>query len=485
MIANLVRNARPRLLALLAAPDGDLAAAEDAFSDAVEKALREWPTTGVPANPEAWLFTVARNRRRDGWRGAARTTCLDDEVTTPGLARDRGGISGVPTARTGTVEDAALEIPDRRMTLLAVAAHPAIDPVARTPLLLNTVLGLSAGRIGALLLVPTATMAARLTRAKKRIKSSDLRFEQPGVDELPGRLEAIRDAIYGAYSVDWMHSATTHRDGLADEALFLAELLTDLVPDDPESHGLAALLCLSAARRRSRIDKRGEFVPLDRQDTTTWDHALLHRGEEHLRAAGTSTSPGPYRLQAAIQAVHCARRRTGTTDWEAIRRLHSGLQESWPSTGGAVALAVATARCDGPEAGLAILDRIGDRAERFQPAVAARAALLAEVGRPGQAVEAYARAIVLTTEPTARRHLEAIRARLASATAATPLPHPCDRADPRESADRSPRNAPGAELDRSTDVRTAHEHAGRYGCCHSLDHIVQSLRRPVPSRGRP
>lgn len=216
MIADLVRNARPRLLALLAAPDGDLAAAEDAFSDAVEKALREWPTTGVPANPEAWLFTVARNRRRDGWRGAAQTTCLDEKVTTPGLVRDhtvRGGISGVLTARTGTVEDAALEIPDWRLALLAVAAHPAIDPVARTPLMLNTVLGLSAERIGALLLVPTATMAARLTRAKKRIKSSDLRFELPGVDELPRRLGAIRDAIYGAYSVDWMHSAATHRAG--------------------------------------------------------------------------------------------------------------------------------------------------------------------------------------------------------------------------------------------------------------------------------
>ncbi|GAA4261365.1 RNA polymerase sigma factor [Dietzia aurantiaca] len=317
MIADLVRKARPRLLALLAAPDGDLTAAEDAFSDAVDKALREWPTTGVPANPEAWLFTVARNRRRDGWRGAARTTCLDERVTTPVLVRNhtvRGGISGVPTARTGTVEDAALEIPDWRLALLAVAAHPAIDPIARTPLMLNTVLGLSAERIGALLLVPTATMAERLTLAKKRIKSSDLRFELPGVDELPGRLGAIRDAIYGVYSVDWMHSAATHRDGLAEEALFLVELLTDLVPDDPESHGLAALLCLSAARRRSRIDKRGEFVPLDRQDTTTWDHALLRRGEEHLRAAGTSTSPGPYRLQSAIQAVHCAQRRTGMTD---------------------------------------------------------------------------------------------------------------------------------------------------------------------------
>lgn len=198
MIADIVRVARPRLVALLAAPDGDLAAAEDAFSDAVEKALRVWSPTTVPDDPEAWLFTVARNRRRDGWRAAGRTVRLDEESPLPDTAP-----SGRHRSRVTPVDEAAIEIPDRRLALLAVAAHPEVEPSARTPLMLNTVPGLSAEKIGALLLVPTATMAARLTRAKKRIRASDVRLETPGVDELPARLESIRTAIHGAYSVDW------------------------------------------------------------------------------------------------------------------------------------------------------------------------------------------------------------------------------------------------------------------------------------------
>lgn len=411
MIDRVVRDARPRLVALLAAPDGDLDAAEDAFSDAVETAMRSWPENGEPRNPEAWLFTVARNRRRDRWRADRRSTAFDEDHTS-GDGRVIGALA------TTSVEESALEIPDRRLALLAAAAHPEVDPTARTPLMLNAVLGLSAEKIGALLLVPTATMAARLTRARKRIRAADIPFETPGIDELPGRLEAIRDAIYGAYSVDWTFSAESARDGLAGEALYLAELLCELVPDDPESHGLAALLCLSSARAAARTDINDEFVPLELQDTRRWNATLLERGEEHLRAAGTDTPPGPYRLQAAIQAVHCARRRTGATDWESIRKLHTGLHALSPTAGGAVALAVATARCDGPAAGLELLDRLGERADRFQPALAARAAMLDEAGRTAEAVTAYDRTITLTTDPAARRHLERARSRVGLTTGA-------------------------------------------------------------------
>lgn len=402
VIDRVVRDARPRLIALLAAPDGDLAASEDAFSDAVERALRTWPDSGVPRDPEAWLFTVARNRRRDRWRAEGRTTTIDqDHLGYPTRGRSDG--SSTP------VEDSALSIPDHRLALLAVAAHPEVEPAARTPLMLNGILGLSAEKIGVLLLIPTATMAARLTRARKRIAAADIPFETPGIDELPGRLESIRAAIYGAYAVDWTFSAQSARDGLAGEALYLAELLCEVVEGDPESHGLAALLCLSSARAGARVDAQGEFVPLELQDTREWDATLLDRGEEHLRAAGTATLPGPYRLQAAIQAVHCARRHSGVTDWQSIRRLHTGLQTLSPTAGGAVALAVATARCDGPGAGLDMLDRLGQRADRFQPALAARAALLDEVGRTDEAAAAYDRAISLTTDPAARRHLERAR----------------------------------------------------------------------------
>lgn len=393
-IEDVVRTARPRLVAFLAAPDGDLAGAEDAVSDAVERALLTWRRDGVPDRPEACLLTVARNRRRDGWRASGRLDPFPGDHPSPGAA---------------AVDRSALEIPDRRLALMAVAAHPAIHPAARTPLMLNTVLGLTAQQIGAVMLVPRVTMAARLTRAKKRIRQSDIAFEVPGVDELPARLTSIRDAVYGAYSVEWEFSASEPRSDLAGEALFLAELLAELVPADAESHGLAALLCLSAARSGARRDERGELVPLAEQDTGRWDNPLLERGREHLRRAGTAESPGPYRLRAAVQAVHCARRDTGVTEWDSIRRLLSAPRRLAPTVGGSVALAVATAECDGPNAGLSVLDEIGPRAERFQPALAARARLLADAGRVDSSLVAYDRALALTTEPAERRFLERAR----------------------------------------------------------------------------
>lgn len=406
-LEDIVRVARPRLIALLAAADGDLAAAEDAFSDSVEQALVHWPREGVPGRPEAWLLTVARNRRRDRWRSDRRTAPLPDEVNghappTRHLRR----------SAPRDLNDGATALPDRRLALLAVAAHPAIDPAARTPLMLNTVLGLTAEKIGALLLVPAATMSARLTRAKKRIRDSGLDFEEPGIDELPARLESIRAAIHGAYSVEWTYSPAGTHPGLTDEALFLAELLTELVPTDPESHGLAALLCLSAARADARHDDLGYPVPIEDQDTTRWDSVLLARGEEHLRLVGTDTTPGPYLLQAAIQAVHCARRRTGWTDWESLRGLHAGLAGIAPTVGGAVAEAVVIGRCDGPGAGLDALDRIGPRARGFQPALAVRARLLADAGRTDAALRVYEEALAVTVDPADRRFLDRARRRL-------------------------------------------------------------------------
>jgi len=399
-IDDIVRGSRPRLVAWLASADGDLAAAEDAFAEAVERALVRWPTHGVPDNPEAWLLTVARNRQRDRWRSAEHhTAALPPEKDVP--------------AGPGSVEATVTEIPDRRLALLAVLAHPDVDPAARTPLMLNVVLGRTAAEIGALLLVPTATMAARLTRAKKRIRRDGLRFELPGADELPTRLDEIRDAIHATYSVDWHCTGPAVRHGATGEALFLAELLTELVPDDPESHGLAALLCLSASRAAARRGDDGCLIPLEEQDTSLWDRPLLARGEEHLRLAGTSTLPGVYRLQAAIQAVHCARRHSGETDWPALHRLHSVLDRLAPTAGGTVALAVATARCDGPLAGLVVLDRLGERAWGFQPWWVARAWMQEEAGHPDEAAVSYSRALDLSTDPAERDALRRSRDRVA------------------------------------------------------------------------
>ncbi|MEG3636020.1 RNA polymerase sigma factor [Micromonospora palythoicola] len=388
------RDSYGRLLALLSASTGDLAAAEDALADAFERALRTWPDQGVPETPDGWLLTVARNRLRDLWRSAGwqRTVALDVERDAP-------------------VHLDALDldaIPDRRLELMLVCAHPAIERAVHTPLMLNTVLGFTAAQVGRAFSVPTSTMATRLVRAKRRIKAARIPFRLPDRGDLPGRMTAVLEAVYGAYVIDWTTTGPESRQ-VPSEALHLAEVLTTLVPDDPEAHGLAALVQLSSARLGARLDGHGRFVPLVEQEPSHWDDRLIHRAHEHLRAAHARGQVGRFQLEAAVQAVHCARRETGATDWPALLDLHRALHAVAPSLGGAVAYAVATAEVEGPAAGLARLDRllrgVSDRARRFQPARAARAHLLERLGQRGEAAAAYASAIDLTHDPAEREHL--------------------------------------------------------------------------------
>ena len=241
------RDSYGRLLALLSASTSDLASAEDALADAFERALRTWAAQGVPGNPDAWLLTVARNRLRDRWKSAQaqRVFPLDAEQDAP--------------ADIGDVDFDA--IPDRRLELLLVCAHPAIERAVHTPLMLNTVLGFTAEQVGRAFSVPTATMATRLVRAKKRIKAARIPFRIPDRADLPARMAAVLEAVYGAYVLDWATTGPQARQ-LPSEALHLAEVLARLAPDDPEAHGLAALVQLSAARAPARIDPNGRFVPL-------------------------------------------------------------------------------------------------------------------------------------------------------------------------------------------------------------------------------
>ncbi|GIJ07059.1 RNA polymerase sigma factor [Micromonospora andamanensis] len=389
------RDSYGRLLALLSASTGDLAAAEDALADAFERALRSWPGQGVPASPDGWLLTVARNRLRDLWKSAhwQRTGPLDVQRDAP-----------------VHLDDLDLDaIPDRRLELMLVCAHPAIERAVHTPLMLNTVLGFTADQVGRVFSVPTSTMATRLVRAKRRIKATRIPFRIPDRGDLPGRMTAVLEAVYGAYVIDWTTTGPEARQ-LPTEALHLAEVLTTLVPDDPEAHGLAALVQLSSARQPARLDDHGRFVPLGEQDPSRWDDRLIRRAYAHLHAAHARGQVGRFQLEAAVQAVHCARRETGSTDWPALLELHRALHAVAPSLGGAVAYAVATAEVDGPAAGLARLDELltvaGDRTRRFQPARAARAHLLERLGRHGEAADAYASAIDLTHDPAERAHLQ-------------------------------------------------------------------------------
>src|SRR5258705_9920171 len=266
-VAQVARDSYGRLLAVLAAPTRDIAAAEDALADALERALARWTEDGIPANPEGWLLTVARNRLRDLWKSSGyRMTEALDETDYAATPLDDGNM---PPA-----------IPDRRLELMLVCAHPAIAPNIRTPLMLQSVLGVDAAAIATAFAVEPSTMAQRLVRAKKRIRDAGIPFVLPERHDLAGRLPAVLEAVYGAYAIDWQLTPRgAPIESLSAEALHLALVLADLLPEEPEVLGLAALVCLSEARLPARRTADGGFIPLDEQDTELWDEVLMARGE--------------------------------------------------------------------------------------------------------------------------------------------------------------------------------------------------------------
>lgn len=387
----MARTAYGRLVAWLATQWRDVAAAEDALSTAFEKALRLWAVQGVPESPEAWLLTVARREllqvaRHDRMRSDPRVTALLDDEFAP---------------------EAAPEIPDSRLRLMLVCAHPAIDAGIRAPLMLQTVLGLQADEIASAMLVAPSALAQRLVRAKQKIRDSGIRFEDPEPRDLPERLRAVLEAIYGAYGLAWDALAAEHRvEGLRSEARFLSDLVLTLQPDSAEAIGLAALIRFCDGRRAAQFDKSGRFVPLDEQDTGLWDRSALIEADRLLLKAARLRQPGPLQIEAALQSAHCQRAFTGVVPWESICRLYEALRRIAPSIGAEVAFSAALSKAGRLDEGLAILEGVPDAAVRqYQPWWVTRAELLLGSGRTLEAREAAQTAIGLTVQPTLREHL--------------------------------------------------------------------------------
>ena len=385
------RTSYGRLLALLTARTRDVAACEDALADAFAAALRAWPETGVPDRPDAWLLTAARRSLGAAWR---RGRTRDAALPTLELLADEA------------LERDADAVPDARLKLLLVCAHPAIDPAAAAPLMLQTVLGLDSARIASAFLVAPAAMAQRLVRAKARIKTAGLRFELPEAEALPARVDAVLAAIYAAYGSGWddIAGADPRRRGLAAEALWLARLVAQLLPDSAEALGLLALILHCEARAPARRDAAGGFVPLSEQDPDRWLRPLIIEAEALLATAAQLGQIGRFQLEAAIQSAHAGRAFGRAVPWPAIVQLYDGLVARVPAAGALVGRAAALAEAHGPAAGLTALDAIlPEPIAAYQPAWALRAHLLQRSGQPS--TEAYARAIGLCEDPAVRAFL--------------------------------------------------------------------------------
>ena len=392
-IERVARESYGRLLAFLTAGSGDWSAAEDALSEAFRSALESWSQSGIPEKPEAWLLVVARRRLSDSLRKNQRYADLDlTRLYAPG------------TFENATADD----IPDERLQMLFLCAHPAIDRSLHTPLMLQAVLGLTAERIASAFLIRPSTMGQRLSRAKAKFKQAKMSFELPDRSLMPRRLNAVMEAVYAAYGAGWedLQGSDPRLHGLAEEAIFLGRLLADRLPDEAEAHGLIALMLYCESRRGARRSASGSYVPLAEQSATLWSKDLILEAERHLARAVSLGSVGRFQLEAAIQSAHAYRIATGFTDWLAIVELYQALLRFAPTAGVRIGHAAAVGEARGAQDGIALLEAIpAEQVINYQPYWALMAHLQAQTGRMEAASWAYDRAIGLCEDTAVRQFL--------------------------------------------------------------------------------
>jgi RNA polymerase sigma-70 factor (ECF subfamily) len=389
------RRSYGKLVAFLAARTRDVAAAEDALSEAFASALTDWPRNGCPRNPEAWLLTVARRKTIDMFRATRREQASSEELhlIEEALAAPRPN-----------------EIPDERLAMMFACAHPSIDDATRAPLLLQAVLGLDAKKIASAFLTSPAAMGKRLVRAKEKIRQAGIPIRVPGREELPARLDTVLNTIYAAFSEGWADptGADAARRDLTEESLFLSRLVVALLPEEPEAFGLLALMLHAEARRRARRSADGEFVPLAEQDQLLWDHTQIAEAESLLYRASLMGRIGRFQLEAAVQSAHVDRCCNGTSNWSQVAELYNALHALTDSPVVLINRALAIAEVSGPAAGIAAMpDESADpRLTEYQPYWAARSELLARTGAFQEARRANEIAIGLERDPAVRQFLE-------------------------------------------------------------------------------
>jgi len=396
------RRSYGKLVAFLAARTRDVAAAEDALSEAFASAMADWPRNGCPANPEGWLLTVARRKTIDAIRRNPLREIASQDIESIAAVLAVAPMDG--------------EISDDRLAMMFACAHPAIDAAIRAPMILQAVLGLDAARIASAFLTSPAAMGKRLVRAKVKIRQAGIPFRVPAREELPARLGAILEAIYASFSEGWTDpgGADVVRRDLAEEAIYLARLVAELLPAEPEALGLLALLLHAEARRRARRSQTGEFVPLAQQSPALWDAEKIEEAEALLLRASALGSIGRFQLEAALQSAHVDRCRTGNRNWPFVLKLYDALFQLAGSPVVAINRALAIAEVRGAQDALDAMPDLaaGPQLAQYQPYWAARAELLARTGAQEESRHAYGIAIALERDPAVCRFLEMRRSAL-------------------------------------------------------------------------